>query len=139
MQVLRSSPPPVTLAETRIRFERWRLERPPQGRIPLELWEAAVALVPQHGPTVVSRALRLGYTELKRRCEAEARAVMSAGEPSSAISFVALPPGLVSRPEPLPTCLEVINAQGATLRLTLPDARQLDPAMLVRAFLQGAL
>jgi hypothetical protein len=134
-----TAPPPLTLAETRTRFERWRRERPPGGRIPFELWEAAVDLVPQHGPTAVSRALRLGYAELKRRCEASAGGALPAGEPSSVVSFVALPPGLVSRHEPLPTCLEITNAQGATLRLTLGDARQLDPTMLVRAFLQGAL
>ena len=130
-------PSPLTLAETQAGFEQWRLKPQPRGRIPAFLWEAAVALVPQHGLTVVSRALRLSYAELKGRCEAPTPAALSAGEPPSAVSFVALPTALVSRQEPFPLCLEVTSAGGATLRLTLKDSQLLEPVALLTAFLQG--
>jgi len=138
MKQPRTIPSPLTLAETRTGFEQWRQKPSPRGRIPAMLWEAAVALVPQHGLTAVSRALRLSYAELKRRCEAPPQAALSAGEPPSAVSFVALPAELVSRHEPFPICLEVTSAGGASLRLTLPDSQSLEPVALITAFLRGA-
>jgi len=55
------------LQEVTAKFSRWRTTRKPRSRIPEELWQAAVDLAPLYSTHHVARALRLNYTELKRR------------------------------------------------------------------------
>jgi hypothetical protein len=59
----------VTLKETLTQFDAWRSRRRSPGRIPDELWGAAVSLCQEHSVNTVSRALRLNYSDLKERFE----------------------------------------------------------------------
>ena len=49
------------------RFEQWRGRRKRGEPIPDDLWEGAVSLCAEHGPSKVSRVLRLDYNILKKR------------------------------------------------------------------------
>jgi hypothetical protein len=59
------------LDEVRELFERWRENRKRGARIPAELWQAAVALFPRYTVNRISRALRLGYKDVRTRVENE--------------------------------------------------------------------
>lgn len=48
-------------------FAQWRSTHKPRGRIPEELWQAAVDLAPCYSTRRIAQALRLNYTELKHR------------------------------------------------------------------------
>ena len=55
------------LEGVRERFESWRETRKRGARIPAELWHAAVSLFPRYSVNRISRALRLGYEDLRSR------------------------------------------------------------------------
>ena len=55
------------LQEVSAVFAQWRSTRKPRNRIPEQLWQAAVDLTPFYSTHQIARALRLNYTELKRR------------------------------------------------------------------------
>jgi len=59
------------LEEVRERFESWRESRKRGARIPAELWQAAVSLFPRYSVNRISRALRLGYEDVRNRVENE--------------------------------------------------------------------
>lgn len=137
---MRSSLPevlPPDLAQAQARFERWRRERRGQTRIPLELWNAATALVPVHGATRVSTVLRLSFADLKRRAAVEPAASSRSASGPPSVSFVAFPPGLALGQTPREACIELAHPSGATLRVSLPDSAVDLPALLA-AFLRGA-
>jgi hypothetical protein len=58
-----------TLEEALKLFEAWRTHRKKTGRIPEELWAAAVQACWEHSIHKVSRTLRLSYSDLKARIE----------------------------------------------------------------------
>ena len=53
-------------------MEEWRSSHILRRRLPEELWEAAVGVARQEGVYRTARALRLDYTNLKRRIETTA-------------------------------------------------------------------
>ena len=57
------------LEVVRRRFERWRGGRKRGARIPAELWQAAVSLSPRYTVNQISRALRLGYEDVRSHVE----------------------------------------------------------------------
>lgn len=59
----------VTIEDVRKQFEQWRQTRKKRGVIPDHLWGAAVALSKYHSPSKISQALRLDYSDLKKRIE----------------------------------------------------------------------
>jgi len=52
------------------RFEQWRGQRKRGEPIPDDLWEGAVSLCAEHGPSKVSGVLHLDYKALKKRFHA---------------------------------------------------------------------
>ena len=64
---------PVTFRPVLRDLERWRRSRVPGGRIPDELWKAAVRLAGEHGVSKTAIVLRLDYYSLKDRLEAFGR------------------------------------------------------------------
>jgi hypothetical protein len=48
-------------------FEEWRNTREKQGPIPDSLWQSAESLYPEYSLSQISKALRLSYTDLKKR------------------------------------------------------------------------
>ena len=57
----------VTLEEAKGRFEEWRSNRRGKGRIPAELWSAAVEVARKEGINRTARELHVAWDDLKRR------------------------------------------------------------------------
>ena len=114
---------PTSLDRVRWRFEHWRQTRRRRSPIPEVLWTVALAAATTHGAYRTARALRLNYTDLKRRL-----GTMD-GTPAPA-TFVELLPAARGGS---PVCtLELENARGTTLRLQLPGITPPDLAALSR-------
>lgn len=67
------SPLKPNLAQVRDQFENWRKTRQKRTAIPEALWDAAVSLSKDYSTLQISKALRLHYTTLKNRIQAEHR------------------------------------------------------------------
>ena len=120
---------PTTLDRVRWRFEHWRQTRPHPSRIPEALWTVAVAAAKTHGLHRTARALRLNYTDLKRRRG-------GADDAAARTPFVEL----LSGPGPTspPCTLELESARGTKLRLQLPGITPPDLTALSRTLWQMA-
>ena len=94
------------------RLAEWRENRPSvSARIPADIWDDAVGLAKQIGVAKAAVALRVGYTDLKRRVE---RKSQSTSCPTSFVEVVS------SGLEPLGECaLEVTSSSGSTIRVAM--------------------
>ncbi len=117
-------------------FETWRQNRATKWeRIPPPLWDRAVFLTKVISLAQVSKRLRLGYMDLKKRCAAHRAQTDS----------VAIPlPGFVEVTEPLSRAgamsgyeIELQRPDGIRMRIRSPEAPA-PLAELVRLFLGGA-
>jgi len=59
----------LTLDQVCQQFEYWRQTREKRCPIPEQLWQAAESLYPEYSIYNISKALRLNYTDLKKRIE----------------------------------------------------------------------
>ena len=120
-----------TLKEARTRFETWRRAKKPRSSIPKSLWAAAVEVCKEQPIYRVCRALRLNYTELKRRVT-RANSV-SDTQHSSKRSFVELSLGLEA--QPVLCSIELESARGDKVKMSFAGkCRDLDPLELARFF-----
>ena len=69
---------PPDLVRGRSRFQAWRGQRKPGGRIPQPLWAMATRLAKVHGVSRTAAALGLDYYRLKERAECGATDIGSA-------------------------------------------------------------
>ena len=90
-----------SLEEVQEHFSAWRVKRPRPKRIPDELWQEALSLLPQYTINKVAKALRLENSSLKKKAAAAGVKVVSRK------SRKALPPTF------LETNLEEIVVSGA--------------------------
>jgi hypothetical protein len=128
-----------SLEPVRERIEQWR-RRGRQGRaMPPELWRAAAQLAAEHGVYVVSRQLKVGFAKLRTL----AQQYRAAPERSAAetASFVELhgaelfgAPGAAVASS---LVVELLEADGARLRLSVSGPAALQPAAIVSAFRRG--
>jgi len=101
--------------------------------MPEDLWQAAVALVDEHGAWRISRALRVRYEGLKSR-----RAMPAATEPTlrPASGFVDMTSSLAAaESESSSTTVDLSRADGTRLLLRLPIGA-VDVHSIIRAFSQ---
>ena len=120
--------------EVKARVERWRETRQGWGRMPEELWEAAVAVARSHGVAVVAREAGLDYGNLKKRL----RGGTGGEEAGTPGGFVEVGAGNLA--EVLGgggAEVEVWDGEGGRLRVSLPGREGLDVAAVVRAFRGG--
>ena len=117
---------PPDLERGRSRFQAWRSQRKPGGRIPQALWVLATRLAKAHGVSRTSAVLGLDYYRLKERAEMDASQPQSSGP-----AFVELPsPVLVGK-----QCrFELDNGAGATMRVQLVGYDAADLEALSRGF-----
>jgi hypothetical protein len=103
---------PPDLVRGHSRFQAWRTQRRPGGRIPQPLWAMAIRLAKVHGVSRTAAVLRLDYYSLKERAEA----AVASEPPSSGPAFVELTsPVIVAK-----QCrIELDNGSGATMRVQL--------------------
>jgi hypothetical protein len=116
------------------RFAAWRQCRTtPQERIPVSLWDQAIALCSTRSPSRVAKHLGLCTSDLKKRCQAH--------KPCTALSETfASPPGFVevqsaSWPQSCGVQIEMQRPDGTRLHLASQDARA-PLAELMRTFLE---
>src|SRR5437763_16721961 len=86
--------PSDDLARTRILFEEWRATRQGRSKIPVELWQAVMALQDRYSASQLCRELHLSAGALRSHLQA-ARA-----KPSSPPAFVPLPSPPLRGPAP---------------------------------------
>ena len=125
---------PARLEAVRRRFEQWRQTHRPRSRLPNGLWAAAVKMAGVYGLYRTARALPVEYYSLKKRVELQS-AVRGRHEPGPVAAFLELPP-----PAPTGTCecmLELEDAAGSKMRVSLKAAAPPDLAALCRAFRDG--
>jgi hypothetical protein len=117
---------PPDLVRGRSRFQAWRTQRKPGGRIPQPLWAMAIRLAKTHGISRTSAALGLDYYSLKKRAEAAATPTQSSGP-----AFLELTPPVLAAKQ----CrLELDNGSGATMRVQLVGYDAADVEALSRSF-----
>lgn len=111
------TPADDSLAEARRRFERWRKVRGGGGRIPHELWMAAVKAAAAHGAEAVAADLGLELGRLRHWMRS-----VDGGEPKAALAaFVELPP----LPGVAAIADAVAGAAECTLEFEEPSGRRL--------------
>src|SRR5258708_3839234 len=121
----------ITLEDTKERFEEWRSTRRGKGRIPAELWSAAVEVARKEGINRTARELPVAWDDLKRRMATTAEVRR---RPASPVFVELVPP----QTQQVPECtLEVEGRQGK-LRIQLKGASASDLATLSRALWEVA-
>ena len=115
------------------RLNAWRAKHRRRQRLPEEFWLAAAELSRVHGLSRTSAALRLNYSDLKRRLSGRRVQRQRRLAPAPFIELVppALSPGLDEG-----STLELVQASGARLTLRLPNATPRDLLPLVHLFLR---
>jgi hypothetical protein len=116
---------PPDLGQGQRRFQAWRKERKPGGRIPQPLWAMAIRLAKIHGVSRTSAALGLDYYSLKKRAEGAAAPPQLSGP-----AFLELTPAVMV---PRQCRLELDNGSGAILRVQLVGYDAADVETLSRS------
>jgi hypothetical protein len=124
------------LEDVRNQFENWRHRRAKRAPIPKSLWQAAILLYPDHSVYEISKALRLNYTDLKHRVEAQ-RCVF---QPASVSEPAFIELGDLTAPMATAQCIVEMQAQdGAKMKMYFKGDVGLDLLQLSKAFWsQGA-
>ena len=126
---------PARLEAVRRRFEQWRRTHRPRSRLPNGLWAAAVKMAGVYGLYRTARALPVEYYSPKQRVELQAVA-RGRREPGPVATFLELPPPALTG-----TCeymLELEDAAGSKMRVSLKAAASPDLTALCRAFRDGS-
>jgi hypothetical protein len=121
----------ITLQEARGRFEEWRSNRRGKGRIPAELWSAAVEVARKEGINRTARELHVAWDDLKRRVAATGEVRRQPGSPA----FVEL---VAPKTQSVPECTLEVEGRRGKLRIQLNGASVSDLATLSRALFEAA-
>jgi hypothetical protein len=120
------------LSRVAMRFAAWRNTPKRTRRIPEDLWQAAVDLTKDYSINKISNALRLSYSDFKKRVESECQDPLPAITPPPRMKFIEL--GVESHVS-VPECMvEMENGSGGKLRIHLRGKNNLDLYELSRAF-----
>ena len=121
----------LNLEEVCQQFEYWRQTRKKRCPIPEKLWQAAESLYPEYSLYHISKALRLNYSDLKKRFEQKQPPFIP--QPIDAAEFIELN---VNSPIPPAECLvEMEDPYGAKMRMQFKGDAGLDLLELGRIFL----
>ena len=112
-------------------FESWRQTREKRCPIPEKLWQAAESLYPRYSLYNISKALRLNYTDLKKRIKQKQTAsIPSAINPAEFIEV-----NINSPIRPQECLVEMEDAFGAKMRMHFKGGARLDLLEFGRIFL----
>jgi hypothetical protein len=121
----------LTLDQVCQQFEYWRQTRKKRCPIPEQLWQAAESLYPEYSLYNISKALRLNYTDLKKRIEQ--KQTVSIPSAINQAEFIELKINPATHP---PECLvEMEDTFGAKMRMHVKEGAGLDLLELGRIFL----
>jgi len=128
--------PTPTLGQVCRAFKNWRRTRSARSPIPAPLWTLAVAHARKAGVSATARQLRLNASALKQRVEAADRTAPPPAQATPAFVEVMaadfLPAGATTD-----CVIELADAQGATMRMTLKSPTPPDLAALSQSFWRG--
>lgn len=131
METKRGGVESAVLERVRLALEGWRARRRHGERIPDDIWRMAAAASKRYGTTRVCRALRLGYSELKRRTADFERVVPLEQRPTfKELSFGPALPGAGC-------VVELEKPNGVRLRVSVPVHAGVDWSQLKAAFLEA--
>ena len=119
-----------TLEEVQGQFRIWRKTRKKRTTIPRDLWQAAIELTQSYSINIVSKALGLSYTDLKRRVKTSRTDVCSS--PSEVATFVELD---LKDPIPGRCVIEMETPSGDRLKMDFMGTVGIDLLKLAKAFL----
>jgi hypothetical protein len=132
---------PAKVEQVREQLECWRRTRQQRSPIPETIWSEAARLARECGVSVVSKALRLSYPDLKRRAQAVTHAEHSAEATAELPNFPAKlsSPAFIEvacGPYPSPASLvaELENPAGLKMKISLRQGGSVELAALVAAF-----
>ena len=109
----------------------WRNNPERVGRIPGAVWDQATVLAKKYGVQAVSKALNLGYRDLKQRVfGAGGRSVPVAGIMPA---FIEVKPASV--PDEAGCVIELTKGSGTRMRISLKSASAVDWCRIKEAFL----
>jgi hypothetical protein len=120
----------ITLEEAKGRFEEWRSSRSRKGRIPAELWSAAVEVARKEGINRTARDLHVAWDDLKRRMENAGEVRQQPGSPA----FVEL---VAPQSQSVPECTLELEGRRCKLRIQLKGASASYLATLSRELLEA--
>ena len=118
-----------TLEEVQNRFRIWRKSRKKRTSIPRDLWQAAIELTQYYSINIVSKALGLSYTDLKRRIKASRTDVCSS--PSEVATFVELD---LKETIPGRCVIEIDTPRGDRLKMDFMGKVGIDLLKLAKVF-----
>ena len=121
----------------RRKISHWRKTRPKTKAMPDGLWEAAVALTPEHGVCRVARDLGLNYAALKeraRRRDAALVPVRKDEETAATTAFVEVSPAQLFGGDRIGATVVLAAPDGATMTVEVPPGQPLDWAALSASF-----
>ena len=122
------------LDAVRRRIEHWRRTRQKRGRMPAELWSAAVALTEDRTMYAVARGLKISYTSLKERVTRR-QAGAAKREPVKP-TFVEVSAAHLLGATQLAGCVvELKRGDGSQMTVHMPAGQAVDLAGLSAAFL----
>ncbi len=121
----------LSLEDVNQLFTTWRTERNHKGRIPDELWEAAVALSRHYSVHLISKTLRVNHSALRDRITIHTQKENTLTKPS----FLELPSPSSSS---ISEChVEMENRNGERIRMHFTGEIDLDLLALSRDFWTG--
>jgi hypothetical protein len=128
--------PPVLftpmLAEVQTRFADWRENKKHRGRIPEDLWTAAVMLSKKHSLHKISRALSLSYTNLKKRVESHQTLHACSSSPS--LDFIPID---IPQMHSAECIIEMERRNGNKMRMHFKGKADLDLQSFAESFWSG--
>mgnify|MGYP001155023009 CR=1 FL=1 len=120
------------LSQLAARMEAWRNDPKKSRRIPQELWQVAVELSKEYSINQISKALRLSYTDLKKRVMAQSKENLPAIKTQPDMKFIELG---VEPSSSTPECIvEMEDGNGTKMRIHLRGRTDLDLCELGRTF-----
>ena len=120
-----------TLEQVRHQFEHWRQTRNKRCPIPKKLWQAAESLFPEYSLYHISKALRLNYTDLKKRIQ-EKPPPAFIPPPINPAEFIELK--INSAIQPAECLVEMEDPFGAKMRMHFKGEAGLDLLELAKHF-----
>ncbi len=124
----------VELSALSRRVELWREHRGgARGRIPEELWNAAVVVARAQGVYATSKALRFNYANLKERVElSQSTEGAECGEKYEVTRFIEL--GTREFGSASKTVVELLGRNGGRVRIDVSGTSSVDVVGLAQAF-----
>jgi hypothetical protein len=124
------------------KFEEWRKEKKSIGkRIPEELWLEAIKLAEKYSVCQVSRRLRLGYMDLKKRMRdmnaGDREPISETRETGGFLELkVSSPPFTMGRGSMTPCIMEIMRSDGAQLRIYSTPGLTFDITRICESFVR---